>query len=67
MSRAFKLEYFDPEVALDQLHYILGTHDNGKYILDVSPASHAETSGVTYIQYLAPHKEVILSTIQEVL
>ena len=67
LSRTFKLEYLDPEIALDQLQYILMTHDNGKYIVDVSPATHAVTSGVAYVQYLAPHRDIILSTIQEVL
>ena len=39
--------------------------DASPYIVDIAPASHAASTGVTYVQYLQPHRDVVLAAVQE--
>ena len=66
MSRALKIEKLDQEHGLQNMRDILALNEDASpYIVDIAPASHAATTGVTYVQYLQPHKEVVLAAVQE--
>ena len=66
MSRAIKIEKLDQERGLQNMRDILALHEDASpYIVDIAPASHAASTGVTYVQYLQPHRDVVLAAVQE--
>ena len=64
MSRAFRLEQVDQTSVLPHMREMLMKSDAKPSIVDISPASHAATSGVVYVQYLQPHKDLVLSALE---
>ena len=65
MSRAFKLEQVDPIEVLPHMRMMLALSDSNPFIVDVSPASHAATTGIAYVQYIEPHRDAVLRTLTE--
>ena len=65
MSRAFKLEQVDQTGVLPHMRSILTIKESGSYIIDISPASHAATTGVVYMPYLQSNKESVWKSLFE--
>jgi len=61
------LDQVDQTSILPHMREMLMKGDAKSYIVDISPASHAATSGVVYVQYLQPHKALVLSALMRYL
>ena len=62
------MEQLDQQEGLQNIRDILLMHEEASpYIVDIAPAVHADTTGVTYVQYISTHKKVVLSALQEYL
>ena len=64
-STAFKLKDLDPHHSLGWLTNWMFNSPVKDFIVDVSPAVHAPTTGVVYVQYLWEHKEAVLVELEK--
>ena len=68
LSSAFRVEQLDQTEGLQNIKDVLQMHDDtSPYIVNIALAIHADTTGVTYVQYISTHRDVVLSAIQEYL
>ena len=65
-SHAFKFEDMDP-AHIPMVRQTLQVSPAKDYIVDVSPAMHAAKTGTAYVQYLRPHREIVLGELHRLL